>query len=291
LKEIPGRQVSREILATRVATAPLGDLYLFRLALDGVGRNSRLTLSWIGEARGEYHNPSTLLNLVTEPKVRSTEVKERTGGFSLSPAVHGQPVGGARSTPAPRTFNPVTARTALDAAADALPAVAKGSAVICPRRFAIQWALGPSAAFQAPHQHSMLYGNVLGALSRRRRFLVPGANTREVRVNLAADLWRHLTQGLRSSSLRKRRVHEMEAGLPSADWRWIFTIGGSRNGIQPTDRAYQAAIGQMAVVPANLGGGVGDDVLPGRDARVTAKVCNMCPVAPRCSVRLTGDVR
>lgn len=289
LKSVVGRRVSREILATRVATAPLGDLYLFKLALDGVGPTSTLTLSWIGEARGEYHNPSTLLNLVTEPRVRSKEVKSRTGGFSLSPAVQGQPIGGARATPPPRPFDREKSGDALDASVAALPPVVKGSALVCPRRFVMQWALGPSGSFQSPHQHSMLYGNVLGAISRRRRFVIPGTVAREVRANLAADLWRHLTSGLRYSSLRKRRIHETEDRRPSADWRWIFTIGGKRDGGKPTDRAYQAATGAFEVEVADLEGGAHELFLPERRFQITAKECNMCPVAPRCSARVHRD--
>jgi len=293
LRPVDGRRVSREILSTRVATAPLGDLYLFRLALDGVGPNSTLTLSWVGEARGEYHNPSTLLNLVTVPKVRSDEVKIRTGGFSLSTAVQGRPIGGARATPPPRTFDPTKKRDELVASAAALPPVAKASALVCPRRFAIQWALGPSGSFQSPHQHSMLYGNVLGAISRRGRFAAPGTNHRAVRANLVADLWRHLTLGLRASSLRKRRVHEREVDRGSADWRWIFTIGGSRSGDRPslTDTAYRAAIGDIAVDVAVLVARANDVVLPSRGSLVTEKECNMCPIAPRCSARVMGDGR
>ena len=289
LRPVDGRRVSREILATRVATAPLGDLYLFRLALDGVDPNSTLTFSWIGEARGEYHNPSTLLNLITVPKVRSDEVKGRTGGFSLSTAVQGQPIGGARATPPPRKFDPAKNGDELEAAVAALPLVVKGSALVCPRRFVMQWALGPSGSFQSPHQHSMLYGNVLGAISRRRRFMIPGTVARDVRANIAADLWRHLTSGLRYSSLRKRRVHETEDRRPSADWRWIFTIGGKRDGDKPTDRAYQTAIGTFEADVADLEGGANDLFLPDRRTGITAKECNMCPVAPRCSVRLHRD--
>lgn len=291
LKVVDGRRVSREILATRVATAPLGDLYLFRLALDGVGPNSTLTLSWIGEGRGEYHNPSTLLNLLTEPKVRSTTVRDRAGGLSLSPAIQGQPIGGARSLPSPRTFDVAANRDALTAAAAALPQVAKASTLVCPRRFVLQWALGPSGSFQSPHQHSMLYGNVLGALSRRGRFLVEGTVPRDVRRRLVADLWRHLTLGLRASSLRKRRVHETEVRLPSAYWQWIFTMGGSQGGDGPTDRAYQAALGRIEVAASDLSGESSDYVLPEPGPTVNGRVCNMCPVAPRCSARMFGDDR
>lgn len=292
LKKSAHRNVSEEILSTRSATAQLGDLYLFRLALDGVGSSSELTLSWIGEAGGEFHNPSTLLNLVTEPKVRDTPVKVLAGGLGLSPGNHGAPLGGARTLPNPRAFDVAGAAPATRAAVTAIPIVARGSAKICPRRFAIQWALGPSGSFQAPHQQKMLFGNVLGAMSLRRRFHDLGASeSRRARTRLVADLWRHLTPGERASSLSKRRVLDVIQG--STYWQWIFTIGGRKNGDQPTDLAYRVAFNDrdVAVIPADVVGAGSDVVLPPRPPHVTAKNCAMCPVSPRCAERLTDERR
>jgi len=286
LRHSDRRNVSVEILATRAVTAPLGDLYLFRLALDGVGPASELTLSWIGESGNDRHNPSTLLSLVSEPAVRSAVVKELVGGLSPSPADQGVPDGGSRELPAVRPFDPVGAETATANAVTNIPAAAKGSASICARRFVLQWALGPSGSFQSPHQHSMLYGNVLGALSRRGRFARSGADAPAVRARLVDDLWRYLTPGQRASSKKSCRVR---VDGVTAHWTFIFTIGGFKNGNSPTDRAYQVAQGRLQVDPQTVVGGSLLNVLPEPDPEVTGKTCNMCPVAPRCAVRRRDD--
>jgi len=277
------RRVTTEILRTRAETAQLGDLYLFWLALDGLADGARLTLSWIAESAGELANPSSLVTLLTVPHVRSREVKARTGGVDFSGAHNGAPVGGTRAA--------VTAATDAGndsdraAAIAALDRSAVASAVACPRRFVLQWAMGPSAAFQGTHQHSMLHGLVRGVMEKKNRYRSTDPKGWSARIErVATDLWRHMTAGQRASSLFKRVI---KPNGPSAAVQWIFSLAGNKTGTKPLDKSYQTAANPTAAVPvATVVGGATTQVLPPPPPNITKRECDMCPVSSRCAARV-----
>jgi hypothetical protein len=283
LKPQPKRFVTEEILRTRGQIAQLGDLYLFWLALGGLQPGRSLTLSWISRVGNELQNPSSLLALITRLDGANRSVAALTGGARLTPPNRGVPANQPRKPRAPRPVSEPVARQNAAAALPLLDRAAASSAIVCSRRFVLQWALGPTASFSPTHMQSMLYGNVIGVMARRGRLQRSNDAIRQ----LAADLWRQFTPGERHSSLVKRRV--MPSG-PTARWQWIFTLGGSKTGTEPTDRAYQAASDVTVGIPvaALVGPEVGA-IIPPRPLDVTAQICDMCPVAPRCSERVPRD--
>lgn len=276
------RRIQTEILRTRAESAQLSDLYLFWLALDGLANGARLTVSWIAEKAGELANPSSLLTLLTIPNVRSTAVKSIAGGTNFSAAHSGSPASGTRASVSP----PVDSGTDVERAAAIakLDRSAVASAVACPRRFALQWAMGPSAAFQGGHQHSMLFGLVRGVMEKRNRYRREdpvGWSRRIERVT--TDLWRHMTAGQRVSSLNKRVI----SSSTWTKWQWIYTLAGKKSGTSPLDRAYQVAYDTTMAVPvASVVGGATDRPLPAAPSNITKRECDMCPVASRCAARI-----
>ena len=271
-----------EILRTRGQTAQLGDLYLFWLALEGLQPDCSLTLSWIARVGNELENPSSLLGLILLPDrdEPNRSVVALTGGAQLTPPNRGVPANQPRNPLAPKPVGDQDMEQGAAAALALMDRVAASSAIVCSRRFVLQWALGPTASFSSTHTQSMLYGNVMGVMARRGRFQRSTAAIRQ----LADDLWRQFTPGERRSSLEKRRVL---ASGPSVRWQWIFTLGGRRSGTTPTERAYQAAAGFTVGIPVSAV--VGPDleaIIPPRPAEVTVDICNMCPVASRCAERM-----
>lgn len=268
-----------EIMETRAATSALSDMYLFSLALDGVADGRRVRLSYIIEEAGEETSPSPMLALLTVPsRDDSAAILARAGGLAIERA--GAINRGLAPVTAVTPAKPSASRSELVTAAGAVDAGAAASSIACPRRFAIQWALGPSAAFTADHHHSFLYGNVLGVLEKDAKW----AQARARRT--VDDLWQHLTKGQRKSSEVKRVIKKGPSARPS----WLFTLGGSfpspKNPADgPISRAYQAATngspGQPKVIaPA-------DQVfLPPAHGETDKKnkVCNDCPVKSRCAV-------
>jgi len=101
------RDISVEILRTRSQTAQLGDLYILWLALTGLAPDRELTMSWISKIGNELQNPSSLITLLTQPKVRNDNVIRLAGGVGLSPALRNNPQGAViphagRHAPVPR---------------------------------------------------------------------------------------------------------------------------------------------------------------------------------------------
>jgi hypothetical protein len=266
-----------EILKARADNAALSDLYLMWLALDGVEPGHHVTLSWISELGGETHNPSSILGLLMRPSRPTEAIAERAGGLTLEIVT---PVGDmAALTEWPEPADPVLPEAEINTALAKLDSRATASSQACARRFVLQWALGPSAAFQSDHHHSMLFGNVAGALVKLKFLDTSDA------LRVCTDLWRWLTTGERASSLAKRRV---DPGKRSADGLWILTLAGSkrstkprsRKGTGPLDHAYQAAVAGQApdplvVVP------LGTQYLPPGVPDVG--ICERCPVRPRCA--------
>jgi hypothetical protein len=286
VREGEGEPVGVELLRTRMETGSLEALYVFWSVLGGVPEDKQVTLSWVEESANSLHNPSVLITLLTRMR------NNRDGG-ALEVTLGGLEIDAATGSNLP---NPVfslipTAMTSasqedVKTAESKVPQVAASAAVLCPRRFAIQWAMGRSASFQSPHAQAMLFGNIQGALFRRKRFAGAVERERKNRARaLTRDLWRHLTQGQRKSSYAKARV--VVEG-PSARWEWAFSLGGKKNGDKPFDKAYRVAFGDLAPTEGLLAGDDSSVVLPVPDDEVSVAQCNMCPVAPRCLHRRFG---
>jgi hypothetical protein len=271
-----GPVVSIELLRTREETAALGDLYLLWLALDGRSDGTRLTLSWIEELGAERLNPSSLIALLAAPDHRSGAVRLVAGGLGYGTTEASTLSVVDRQRPVPRPW--ISDDAAVAAAVAAIDPLNSSSALVCPRRFPLQWLLGNSASFQSAHHHAMLYGNSQGALVRKARLREDDA------VATTDELWAHLSDGQRLSSRLKRRIQP--AG-PTARWEWTHTLSGQRDGTDPHSRAYTAAFSGISpsvesVVPPDTG------FLPGPSPKAANRtICDNCPVGPRCSMRVT----
>jgi hypothetical protein len=257
------------ILATRAETAAMSDLYLFWLALDGVEAGKKVVLSWISDIAGDPRNPSALLSLLTDPTALPRVVRHRVGGLPVEHVSSPADMEARTSTPEPTGASGDP--TEVEAAAAKLPHPAASSAVVCARRFAIQWALGPSSAFQAEHHHAMLYGSVYGALVKGEHLAAKHAR------ELCDDLWAFLTPGQRASSEAKTVVKPTG---PAADPLWILTLAGSRTGQRPLDRGYQAALGLAPLPPDALVGEGHGFLAAGTDDE---EACRACPVRSHCA--------
>ena len=277
------RRIKVEILRTRAQTAQLGDLYILWLALSGLAEERELTLSWISTIGNELQNPSSLLTLLTKPKVRNANVILLAGGVSLAAPLRDNPQGATIDMPKARSFSAPTSRPRTDKAVAKINRAAASSGIACSRRFVIQWAMGLSASFGSEHMQSMLYGNVYGAMNAKGRFRTSKGTADEPKIRqLVSDLWRHLTPGQRKSSFEKRVI--VPRGAP---WQWIYSLWGSKTRSGPLDLAYQAAKDNSVQIPVRaLLGTIDEALLPPRGDDVTVEVCKMCPVSSRCSMRI-----
>lgn len=270
--EVPGAAIDQsaiEILRTRARTAALSDLYLLSLGLNGVVDSNKITLSYIAEVGTEVNNPSPILTLLAVPGHRPTKaIRDRAGGLSISTVDLGldDTILRTRRGPAPDT----TRVAELDSAAGLVHPTAAASAVACPRRFAIQWATGPSTSYMSEHHHLMLYGNLLGSLPRL-------GMSPEFARRSCAGLWQHFTEGQRTSS-EKKSVARQGGAAPA----WLFTLSGAKSRSDPMSRSYKAAVDGRPLAA---------DVLVPSDASFlprahseTFDVCNECAVKPRCAV-------
>lgn len=260
--------LTTEILKALEENASLSDLYLLWLALDGVEDSQIVTLSWISELASEKFNLSPIVSLLTLPSRGTPAVKARAGGVKL------EFVGEGAANSIGVELPSVATQTVTDVHASRVVAKidprAGASAVACPRRFALQWMLGQSHAFQSEHHHSILYGNMVGALVKLRKMAVMPA------VRAANDLWRYLTPGQRQSSTAKRVVHTHRG---SADGLWTLTLGGSRRGSKEIDRAYQAAV-DGRIPTLDIIAPAGSEYLP--PGISVPSVCGHCPVRDSC---------
>lgn len=260
--------VAVEILQARVSTAGLSDLYLLWLALDGVEPGRTVTLSWLTQIGREPRNPSSLVTLLTEPANVSASVKEAAGGLRVervSTSAEKRPV-----TECPQPAPSDTPWTNVERSVSALDTQAAAVSLVCSRRFAIQWALGPTAAYQAPHHQSMLYGNVEGALVKQ------GKDVRWTE-EACSNLWAFLTAGQRQSSLAKRVVIPGQASAPPA---WLLTLGGGKNSNHPMSPAYLAARNKESPEPTKIAQEAWRFLPPGVHDH---EICQHCPVRSRCS--------
>jgi hypothetical protein len=256
--------VTAGLLETRAQTAGLSDLYLFWLALDGVGPDGTVTISWVADSAGERRRLSPIVSLLTVPE-STAAVQQAAGGVAVEqgPAPAQQDADRARPVlPLPDEDEDV-----LVGAVDSIDARASAAARACPRRFAIQWAMGPTASFGPTHLQSMLHGNVLGALEVDGEPMLAARATGNV-------LWPHLTSGQRASSYDKRVVKQ--GGAKPA---WLLTLKGNKDGSGDLDAAYQMAkdgipVDELTIAPPEPA------VLPPRAQ--SAEVCAFCPVQARC---------
>jgi hypothetical protein len=273
LRRSPGavEPVTTELISIRSSTAALGDLYLFWLALDGVEDGRKVTLSWVSDQAGERRPLSPIVSLLTTPDVRNEVVRKMAGGISVR-KVHSPadlPPDLERPVPATAWYD----EDDIEAVLDEVDPRASASAVACPRRFALQWALGPTHSFGPEHLHSMLFGTVTSALVRDGHDNEFGARA------TTNDLWAHLTHGQRASSLDKSVVKSRH-GMGGTKPEWVFTLGGSEHKSGPVDLAYQAAMTEYAIDD--------DDVAPSTAAFLPIgvsdpAVCGKCPVQTRCA--------
>jgi len=133
---------------------------------------------------------------------------------------------------------------------------------------------------RSDHTHSMLFGNVVGAMSKWLDLSPFEART------LCEPLWSHLTPGERASSRSKRVVQTEEGG---ARWEWILTLGGNRNGNDPSSNSYQAASGKKTFPVIDVMAPHSSTYLPPRLA-TDSDVCLNCAVKARCAA-LTSQQR
>lgn len=261
--------VTVDLLELRAATASLSDLYLFWLALDGVEPGRKVRLSWLSDVAGEKQRLSPIVSLLTRPDVRSDAVKAVAGGLEVQPVRSAADMLARRERPSPVVVD-VDPSDVTDVL-DALDTRASTAAMVCPRRFAIQWAMGPTAAFGPEYLQTMLLGNVNGALVKADLMnpLTAAATTNQ--------LWAHLTEGQRASS-REKSVVKASGG--SADVAWLTTLAGNAKGSKAMDRAYQAAMDEVSPEEEEIAP-EGPVFLPvGVD---DPEVCGKCPVQARCN--------
>lgn len=264
------------LLDLRRETGALGDLYLLWLALDGVD-GADVTLSWLARIDGEERQMSALLQILIRD--RHERVAAVIGGLDEHRGVT------SGTVPGEETAVQIDRDTVDDEIERALKVLEPGvlaSSMYCARRFALQWLVGPSASFRAPHHHRMLYGNVIGALG------LLGHLRRDDALALCNDLWRHLTPAERESSRVNRRIKR--AG---AHPTWLLTLAGSSTGTDQASRSYQIAKRARDIAEDDLSRVTDavstDKVLPPRSPSVTAEDCARCPVRSRCLQALYQD--
>ena len=288
--------ISSAILETRIDTGTASDLYLLWLALDGVTGAARVHLSYVERLKGQPQNPSPAISLLTRPQGVSESVADHVAGIPIG----GRAIGDdglsdpARCMPMPDVVAPVADIDVARARLLDIDHRALASAEACPRRLAIQWLFGDSAAFTAAHHHAMLHGNVRAALITRGLL----DETEATRVVDAA--WEQLTEGQRRSSREKKRVRDADVDRFGADWTWLLTLSGSKQGTDRLSAAYQRAMrprvdpgveelaeAAMAEVPVPLPPGLDALVEDGElSAEEAQRLCTSCPVNSRCRVRV-----
>jgi|GEM_PF-916908 len=282
-----------EIIEARARFAGIGDLYLFWLLLDGLDVGAKLTMSHMEEFEGEEWNPSPLLSAIMKPTEVRPTVSAHVGGVQSERVPNPGQLSPMRSVPDTIELvhdDPVTALGSV-------PKKALASALYCGRRFVLQWALGRSGSYENDHHQTMLYGNVLGALQRRK---VDPARARAI----VDGVWRHLTDGERASSEDHRRITDDKSSLEE----FLLTLRGSRDKpekrkkdvddlkqyekdpVEPESRAYRAAVGDDAIDPSEILVQF-HGVIPGRFHAGEAfdessNICRHCPVRPDCAAAI-----
>ena len=268
--------ISREILQARLDFSTLSDLYLIWLALDGVESESKVVLSWIAELPGEVRDLSSLVKLLLKPERLSPLISGYVGGLPLDFPTGLLQIDATKEAAVPLETSASISQ--IEIAISKVNRTALASTFACKRRFAIQWALGPSAAFRSEHTQRMLDGNFQTILFEEYGLPL------EFSEMLRDKIWIFMSQGQRASSLAKRVIKKKGQGARPP---WIFTMSGSakENKIGAYDKAYRAALGTKS--PPTFGEITESDAkfLP---AGVNDfKICKMCPVKSNCSQAAT----
>lgn len=268
------RLLVKDLIALRQETGALSDLYLLSLALEGVTSGHPIDLSWVERVGGEDLSMSPFLALVAELDLRlPEELRRRVGGVpvglkSLETDRSGAPV---HELPEPRAGSEGADLTGLDR-------VAAAAGAVCPRRFALQWVLSRSNAWQARHHQAMLYANAPAAAAR----LHPDEVEISVARTVADEAWVWLSAAERASSRAKAVVQDPGKNY-SARPVWVHFLQGKQNSDDHKDLPYASAVGQAPPSAARLFDlhtgwlppGVGPD---------DAEQCDFCPVRAVCSV-------
>jgi hypothetical protein len=269
-------QPATDILRALDEYAYLVDLYHLWVALDGI--DNHVTLSWISEIAGELYNRSALLELLAIPDVRkdATAIVAHVGGIptdkSQSTSENDSPTPAlvARSMP---HVDEAIAHNAWEL----IPLTARASAELCQRRFALQWAIGPTISYEAEFQHDMLYGNLMGAGEQSRALTDP---------DLVERLWAFLSDGEKQSMIAHKAVGVGDENRRGADYRWVYSLSGrskyNPNSKDPTraDKAYQVIRRQQDQEPVVFDR---KKILPSGLKTHGRQICTMCPVKGRCA--------
>lgn len=270
--------ISREILRARGDYSTLSDLYLLWLALDGVEDGSKIILSWIAELPTEVRELSSLIKLILQPERLTRPVGVNVGGLEVLNTSGNLNVDATRVAGVP--YKVIETKPPIQIAADLINPIALSSSLICDRRFAIQWAVGPSPGFQSEHIHRMLYGNFQTILFEKYKLAW------EESEDFREKLWIFMSPGQRASSFAKRRIKKTGAAIA-----WIFTLSGSKGSSKSRgkssvfDLAYQIALGINPPPSATELMDTQARFLP--EGAMEYKICNMCPVKPRCGHAVT----
>jgi hypothetical protein len=270
--------ISRDILKARSDYSTLSDLYLLWLALDGVDSGSKIVLSWIAELPTEVRDLSSLIKLILRPERLTQPVGVNVGGLEVLNPSGILSVDATRVAGLPHKM--IDTKPPMQKAADLIDPIALSSSLICNRRFAIQWAVGPSPGFQSEHIHRMLYGNFQTILFERYKLAWEESEV------FREKLWIFMSPGQRASSFAKRRIKKTGAAIA-----WIFTLSGSKGSSQSRrkssvfDLAYQSALGLNPPPTADSLMDIQPQFLP--RGVMDYKICNMCPVKPRCGHAVT----
>jgi hypothetical protein len=263
-----------------VDCASLGDLYLLSAAFEGVPQSKKLFLSWMEESMGEKNSASPAISMLLELDLKSKAIREAIGGLSATkPSALGME-GILFDLPA------IARDQATETNLDTFSALQLSAAAFCEKRFALQWAMGDAPAFQSKHLQDMLYGNMVGYLSKAFRYPESTA------ISVCNDFWPHLPESIKVSSMHKRVIKQV--GI-SAHFSWIYTLAGwrgrsinLRNSRGRQNAAYQTLIdGKFSDESNRLTTWV-DVIMPGGpfgSARERRQLCNMCPVSKVCSSR------
>lgn len=257
------QRIALQIMAARESQAGLSDTYLLHLALGAAaedGAAQTVTLSYVEQISRRPLNLSPLVALLTNPLRDGDDPAVRNYLGGLAPG---------RKNPFAATgtsFPAVTVEHRRDATA-ALPPLdrsALATSVVCKRRFAIQWALGPTASYRHRHHFVIIFGNAIRGLRHLGVSQSRAAATCD-------DLWRFMTRGQRSSSEAKARVGYANVHA------WLSTLGSYTDSYA---RAYKFARGED-VIDVTLVSDVDDlRVLP--EGVRDEGVCKHCPVKDRC---------
>ena len=222
---------------------------------------------------------SALLSLLAEPPRSRDDAFRLVGGLPIEAFRPPRRGGHAASSLLLDTAR--GNRTDRTRALSRLPDGALASIITCPRRFALQWLLGPSGAFTAPFQLQMLLGNVMAAMQSDLRMAEADAR------RITDDLWRQFTAAERESSRRRRVVRE-PGSSGGATSGWLLTLHGRENLTDPTSMAYRGL--KNGLDRSELMAAVSSDgLLPARGEDVKADDCMRCPMRSRCTQALAKE--